>query len=71
MNTECEGKGHIVILELLGWKMKWMDQIGVWMVFICATFKIQREKFGERRSGKVSGLVGGKLLSAWICAGAG
>lgn len=44
-------------------------QIGVWMGF-CATLKIQREKLGERRSGKVSGLVGGKQVSAWICAGA-
>lgn len=72
LNTEYEGKGNIVILKLLGWKMKWMDQtcqIGVWMG-LCATLKISREKVGELRSGKVSWLVGGKQVSAWICAGA-
>lgn len=72
LNTEYEGKENIVILKLLGWKIKQMEQtcqIGVWMGF-CATLKIQREKLGERRSGKVSGLVGGKQVSAWICAGA-
>lgn len=73
MNTEYERRGNILILKLLGRNTKWMDQtcqIGQWMGFICATFKIPREKLGERRSGKVSGLVGGKQVSAWICAGA-
>lgn len=42
LNTEYEGKGNIVILKLLGGKMKWMDQtcqIGLWMG-LCTTLKI-------------------------------